>query len=294
MLKSSRKVMNFVQRFVQPARSDFQKNFQKYILYQLGFYCLFSFVNLVVATRTDMDVFKAALDFMMALYGFVISILYRRSGKKIFQLVHKLRNGISNYSCYVVTPTEKDRLKLTAINRPAIIAEVIIALNFLIGLNDFIIVPFTFMRHEFDSSPSKLLITTFTGLPDNASFFIYVLGCILFYIPYVIYVGVFNSFWQIILINSISCLEGELKILAGFLGKIEQIANTLFEDVKANMMFVNWSEVIRPSRSYPVWDPATTWSDADDLKLKEITLYDCLRETVLHHQNIYRYTAIWY
>lgn len=294
MLKSSRKVMNFVQRFVQPAGSAFQKIFQKYILYQLGFYCLFSFLNLAVATRTDMDVFKATLDFMMAIYGFVISILYRRSGKKIFQLVHKLRNGISNYSCYVVTPKEKDRLKLTAINRTAIIAEVIVSLNFLKGLYDFIIVPFTFMRHEFDSSPSKLLFTTFTGLPDNASFLIYVLGCILFYIPYVTVVGVFSSFWQIILINSISCLEGELKILAGFLGKIEQKANTLFEDVKVNMMFVNWSEVMRPSRSYPVWDPATTWSGADDLKLKEITLYDCLRETVLHHQNIYRYTDILY
>lgn len=286
--------MNFVHRFVQPAGSTFQKIFQKYILYLLGFYCLFSFLNLAVATRTDMDVFKAALDFMMAIYGYVISILYRRSGKKIFQLVHKLRNGISNYSCYVVTPKENDRLKLTAINRTAIIAEIIIALNFLKGLYDIVIVPFTFMRHEFDSSQTKLLIATFTGIPDNASFFIYVLGCVLFYVPYVIFVGVFSSFWQIILINSISCLEGELKILAGFLGKIEQIANTLFEDVKVNMMFVNWSELMRPSRSYPVWDPATTWSDADDLKLKEITLYDCLRETVLHHQNIYRYFEIFY
>lgn len=255
---------------------------------------MFSSLKLAVATRTGMDVFKVTFDFMMALYGFLLSILYRRSGKKIFQLVRKFRKGISNYSCYVVTPTEKDRLKLTAINRTAIIGEVIIALNILKGIYDFIIVPFPFMRHEFDSTSSKLIINIFTGLPDNVSFVIYVLGYILFHIPHTALVGVFSSFWQIILINSISCLVGELKILAGFLETIEQIAAALFEDVKVNMMFVNWSEVMRPSRSYPVWDPANTWSDDDEQNLKEITLFDCLREGVLHHQDIYRYTKTVY
>lgn len=280
--------MNFVEMFVQPARSDFQKLFQKYIHYQFVFVCLFSSVKLAVATRTGMDVFKVTFDFMMALYGFLISILYRRSGKKIFQLVRKFRNGISNYSCYVVTPTEKDRLKLTAINRTAIIGEVIIALGVLKGIYDFIIVPFTSMRHEYDSTSSKLIIDIFIGLPDNVSFVIYVLGYTLIHIPHIVLLAVFSSFWQIILINSISCLVGELKILAGFLETIEQIAAALFEDVKVNMMFVNWSEVMRPSRSYPVWDPANTWSDDDEQNLKEITLFDCLREGVLHHQDIYR------
>lgn len=286
-LKISRLLMDFVQFLVQPSSSLIGKYFQNYILIQFGVVAVFSCVKFAVTLTQRLDVPKVVIESMAAIYGFAIAIEYRRSNREIFRLVGTLRNGLSNYSSCL---EENKKKSLNNIEKTTIIAETVIAFTIVKGVYDITILPLTTIRQEFDNSSSKSIITLVTGLPDDASFFIYVLGYILFFTPNLALVGIFNSFWQTVLVNSIACLEGELRILSESLGNVKQRAKEMFDGLKDDMINSRWSESVRPTGRTRRGRRSTaiTWSEEDELKLKEKCLFECLQESARHHQSIYR------
>lgn len=291
-LKISRLLMDFVQVLVQPSSSLIGKYFQNYILIQFGVVAVFSCVKFSVTLTQRLDVPKVVIESMAAIYGFAIAIEYRRSNREIFRLVGTLRNGLSNYSSCL---DEKKMKSLNNIEKTTIIAETVIAFTIVKGIYDLTIVPLTTIRQEFDNSSTKSIISHVTGLPNDASFFVYILGFILLFTPNLALVGMFNSFWQTVLVNSIACLEGELRILSKSLGNVKQRAKEMFDGLKVDMINSRWSESVRPTgrtrrrrRS-----TAITWSEEDELKLKERCLFECLQESARHHQSIYRYIYVF-
>lgn len=295
-LKISRLLMNFVQALVQLASSLIGKCFQNYILVQFGLVAVFACVKFSVTAMERTSMLKVVIESMAPIYGFGIAIEFRRLNREIFHLVDTLRIGLSNYSSSLDKPGEKKKLSLNNIHKTTIIAEIVIVFSVVKGIYDFAIVPLTTIRQEFDNtSTTKSIIAHVTGLlPNDSSFLIYLLGYILFFTPNLVLVGIFHTVWQIVLVNSIACLEGEFKILSNSLENINQRAKDMFDGLKVDMMNSRWSESIRPTgrtrrRRRP---SANLWSEEDELKLEEQCLFECLRESVRHHQSIYRYSRI--
>lgn len=294
-LKISRLLMNFVQALVQLASSLIGKCFQNYILVQFGLVAVFACVKFSVTAMQRTNMLKVVIESMAPIYGFGIAIEFRRLNREIFQSVETLRNGLSNYSSCLDKPDEKKKLSLNNIHKTTIIAEIVIVFSVVKGIYDFAIVPLTTIRQEFDNTSTKSIIAHVTGqLPNDFSFLIYLLGYILFFTPNLVLVGIFHTVWQIVLVNSIACLEGEFKILSNSLENVNQRAKDMFDGLKVDMMNSRWSQSIRQSgrtrrRRRP---SAIMWSEEDELKLKEQCLFECLRESVHHHQSIYRYSRI--
>lgn len=294
-LKISRLLMNFVQSLVQLTSSLIGKCFQNYILVQFGLVAVFACVKFSVTAMQRTNMLKVVIESMAPIYGFGIAIEFRRLNREIFHSVETLRNGLSNYSSCLDKPGEKKKLSLNNIDKTTIIAEIVIVFSVVKGIYDFAIVPLTTIRQEFDNSSTKSIIANVTGLlPNDSSFLIYLLGFILFFTPNLVLVGIFQTVWQIVLVNSIACLEGEFKILSNSLENVNQRAKDMFDGLKVDMMNSRWSESTRPTgrtrrRRRP---SANLWSDEEELKLEEQCLFECLRESVHHHQSIYRYSRI--
>lgn len=294
VLQLSRQLMNLVQVLVQPASSLIGKCFKNYIFMQFAIVALYSCIKLSFTATQRMDMLKVVLEAMVSIYGFGIAIVYKRSN--IFRLVGTLRNGLSVYSSYLVTPAEKKKLGLNDIDQTTLIAESVIAFTIVKGIYDFIVVPFTTLRQEFNTSSTKSIIAHVTGLPNDASFSIYLVCFVLFFTPNIALVGIFNSVWQITLVNAIALLEGELKILAESLENVKQRSKEMFDGLKVDMMNSRWSKSIRPTgRTRRRCRPrANMLSEDEDLKLKEQCLFECLHESALHQQSIYRFIFICY
>lgn len=294
-LKISRLLMNFVQALVQLTSSLIGKCFQNYILVQFGLVAVFACVKFFVTAMQRTNMLKVVIESMAPIYGFGIAIEFRRLNRAIFHSVETLRNGLSNYSSCLDKPEEKKKLSLNNIHTTTIIAEIVIVFSVVKGIYDFAIVPLITIRQEFENTSTKCIIAHVTGLqPNDASFLIYLLGYILFFTPNLLLVGIFHTVWQIVLVNSIACLEVEFKILSNSLENVNQRAKDMFDGLKVDMMNSRWSESIRPTgrtrrRRRP---SANMWSEDDELKLKEQCLFECLRESVRHHQSIYRYSRI--
>lgn len=292
-LKISRLLMNFVQALVQLTSSLIGKCFQTYILVQFGLVAVFACVKFSVTAMQRTNMLKVVIESMAPIYGLGIAIEFRRLNREIFHLVETLRIGLSNYSSCLDKPEEKKKLSLNSIHKITIIAEIVIVFSVVNGIYDFAIVPLISIRQEFDNTSTKSIIAHVTGLlPNDTAFLIYLLGYILFFTPNLVLVGIFHTVWQIVLVNSIACLEGEFKIFSNSLESIDQRAKDMLDGLKVDMMNSRWSESIRPTgrtrrRRRP---SANMWSEEDELKLKEQCLFECLRENARHHQSIYRYS----
>ncbi|KAG8266781.1 hypothetical protein J6590_064053 [Homalodisca vitripennis] len=266
---------------------------RKFKSYLHKFYVVLSILHILYCTailaksfQEGGDLYQNTIQELISIYIFGLVVHWKSVQSDVMQLIHSLREGLHNY-CSFTWSCEVEN-ELIKIKKAISFSEKIVLGNNLKGILACFVFPLLTMLIKDGSnkaeirivdSPLEILLATHNLMKPIILPFMTVTLCS------------FHSSWEVVLIDCVSCLKGELRILADSIVNIDQRAQDMSLSLIRDMRASRWSSAIRPLHSSRGSKPSAR-TDRNYEKLKEICTMECIKENIRHHQAIIRQASL--
>ncbi|KAG8271135.1 hypothetical protein J6590_069511 [Homalodisca vitripennis] len=245
-----------------------------------NFFMFFSALNvmknlayLFMAIQEKEEMCKLVLDLLVSIYCFGIIVFFGSKHKEVRELIHGIANGLSAYATYDVWL--EDGLKLKKIQGTIYLAENIILINCVKAVSSFMVWPiYSLWENEVSDPLIELSRQVMSSVCWWGEYMSSIITCVI--------LCIYHNSWEIILANCVFCLKGELRILSGSIAAVDKRAEDMFFALDKDLRSCRWSDTLRPG----VARHNQRKLDQRDNKLREICMFECLRECIRHHQDI--------
>lgn len=252
--------------------------FKLYLFYVffVGLSLVKTLVALTQAVSEGKESLKLIIDLIITCYEIPLIVQFGFVHEDMADLMRCLREGLSDYTSCDISDEREEELERIQIRTR--ITEKIIINNCLKGLCVFAIYPILY--HQDFPLLHHYLSAAFGTFTDSILRYSNIL------VDLVVGVSIcaFHNNWQVIMVSSISCLSGELNILANSIATIDRQAQRTFETLRSDLEAGCWSFYLRPENPRARLRPRQQIKY--DERMREICLFECLKECIRHHQNI--------